>query len=196
MLKSFGVDDAFRVADPIFFRHTFIKIKSLLFFVMEITENKVVKMQYKGTLEDGKVFDTSEGRKPLEFIFGIGMIIPGLEEGIKGLKQGDKKEVNVPSDKAYGPVQEDAKQEVPRSQLPPEIEPTQGMQLAAQGPQGVIPVTIVEVKDETVVVDFNHPLAGKDLTFNVEILEVRDATKEELEHKHVHDENGEHPSHN
>lgn len=157
---------------------------------MEIAQDKVVSLHYKGTLDDGSVFDTSEGRDPLLFIFGTGMIIPGLEEGIKGLKRGDKKAVKVASDKAYGPVREDAKQEVPKTQLPQEAEIKVGMQLAAQGPQGAIPVTVSEIKDETVVIDFNHPLAGKDIIFNVEIIDVRDPTPEETSHGHVHGPGG------
>lgn len=159
---------------------------------MEISENKVVSLNYTGKLKDGSVFDTSDGREPLMFIFGNGMIIPGLEEGIKGLKSGDKKSVEVGFEKAYGPVMEEAKQEVPKNQLPQEAELKVGMQLAAQGPQGAIPVTIAEIKDDSVIVDFNHPLAGKDLVFEVEIVEVREPTKEELEHGHAHGPGGAH----
>lgn len=162
---------------------------------MEIKPNTVVKMHYKGTLTDGSVFDSSEGREPLEFIFGIGMIIPGLEEGIKGLKEGDKKTINVSSDKAYGEKQEEALQEVPKNQLPQDVELAVGMQLAAQGPQGVIPVIIADIKEETVLIDFNHPLAGKDLVFEVEITNIREATPEELSHGHVHGADGSHEEH-
>ncbi|NQZ84514.1 MAG: peptidylprolyl isomerase [Nanoarchaeales archaeon] len=158
---------------------------------MEISNNKVVQIHYTGKLSDGTVFDSSEGKDALEFIFGSGMIIPGLEEGLEGLKTGDKKTVEIGFEKAYGPVQEQAKQEVPRAQLPKDIPLTVGMQLAAQGPQGQpMPVTVIELKEETVVMDFNHPLAGKDLVFEVEVVEVREATKEELEHGHVHGPNG------
>ena len=157
---------------------------------MEIKDKKVVSIHYKGTLADGTVFDSSEGREPLLFMYGAGMIIPGLEEGIEGLKVGDKKTVNVPFEKAYGPVQEEAKQEVPKEQMPKDAPLEVGMQLAAQGPHGVIPVTIVEIKDNSVVIDFNHPLAGKDLIFDVEVVEVREPTKEELEHGHAHGAGG------
>lgn len=162
---------------------------------MEIKPNTVVKMHYKGTLSDGSVFDSSEGREPLEFIFGIGMIIPGLEEGISGLVVGDKKTINIASEKAYGARQDEAMQEVPKNQLPQDVELQVGMQLAAQGPQGVIPVVIADIKEETVVVDFNHPLAGQDLTFDVEITEIREATEEELNHGHVHGADGHHADH-
>jgi peptidylprolyl isomerase len=147
---------------------------------MGVTEKKFVKLNYKGTLDDGTVFDTSEGREPLEFIFGVGMIIPGLEKGIKGMKKGDKKTVKVKSADAYGEYREEAKNEVPKAQLPADADLKVGMQLGAQTPHGVIPVTISEIKDETVVLDFNPPLAGKDLTFEVEIVEERDATEDEL----------------
>lgn len=157
---------------------------------MEIANNKVVKLHYTGKLTDGTTFDSSQGREPLEFVFGSGMIIPGLEEGIAGLKTGDKKTVEIGFEKAYGPVHDQAKQEVPKSQLPQDAPLEVGMQLAAQGPHGVMPVTIAEIKEETVLMDFNHPLAGKDLTFEIEVIEVREATKEELEKKHPHAEKG------
>jgi len=161
-----------------------------------IEKNKVVSMHYTGTLEDGSVFDSSEGREPLEFIYGVGMIIPGLEESLNGLAVGDKKKIeNISPEKAYGEIQEEARQEVPKDQMPQDMEVEVGMQLAAQGPQGPIPVVVAEVKEDSVVVDFNHPLAGKTLTFDVEIVEVRDATQEELDHGHVHGPNGEHEDH-
>ena len=159
---------------------------------MDVTDNKVVSIHYTGKLGDGTVFESSKGREPLLFIFGTGMIIPGLEEGLKGLSKGDKKTVQIGFEKAYGPVLEEAKQEVPKAQLPKEAELKVGMQLAAQGPQGAIPVTIAEIKDDVVVVDFNHPLAGKDLTFEVEVVDVREPTKEELEHGHAHGAGGVH----
>lgn len=156
---------------------------------MEISNNKVVQIHYTGKLTDGTVFDSSEGREALEFIFGSGMIIPGLEEGLAGMKATEKKTVEIGFEKAYGPVQEQAKQEVPKAQMPEGIELQVGMQLAAQGPQGQpMPVTVAEIKEETVVMDFNHPLAGKDLVFEVEVVAVREATKEELEHGHTHPE--------
>jgi peptidylprolyl isomerase len=156
---------------------------------MEISNNKVVQIHYTGKLTDGTVFDSSEGRDALEFISGSGMIIPGLEEGLAGMKTGDKKTVEIGFEKAYGPVQEQARQEVPKAQMPEGIELKVGMQLAAQGPQGQpMPVTVAEIKDEVVVMDFNHPLAGKDLIFEVEVVEVREATAEELAHGHTHSE--------
>lgn len=159
---------------------------------MKIAENKVVKLNYKGTLLSGEVFDSSEGREPLEFIFGVGMIIPGLEDGLKGLKVGDKKKLNIKSEKAYGPRMDEAVQEVPKQHFPAEIPLKVGMQLAAQGPHGVIPVVIADIKKDTVMVDFNHPLAGKDLVFEIEVVGVRDASAEELSHGHTHGADGHH----
>jgi len=159
---------------------------------MKIAENKVVKLNYKGTLLSGEVFDSSEGREPLEFIFGVGMIIPGLEDGIKGLKVGDKKKVSVKAEEAYGPRMDEAVQEVPKQHFPAEIPLKVGMQLAAQGPHGVIPVVIADIRETTVMVDFNHPLAGKDLVFEIEVVGVRDANPEELSHGHTHSEDGHH----
>ena len=158
---------------------------------MQVEKNKVVTMHYTGKLSDGTVFDSSQDREPLSFIYGVGMIIPGLEESIEGLSVGDKKEIsNVSPEKAYGERQEEAMQEVSKDQLPQDGEIQVGTQLAAQGPQGMIPVTVADIKDETVLIDFNHPLAGKELSFDVEIVDVRDATEEELEHGHVHGEGG------
>lgn len=162
--------------------------------MVAISENKLVKLHYKGTLDDGSVFDSSEGRDALEFISGTGMIIPGLDKGIKGLKAGDKKQVKIESKDAYGPRMDEALQEVPKDQFPKDIELKVGMQLAAQGPQGTIPVVITEINADTVKVDFNHPLAGKDLTFDVEIVEVKDATEEDkakfMPQNHEHAEGG------
>ncbi|TVQ40752.1 MAG: peptidylprolyl isomerase [Spirochaetaceae bacterium] len=146
-----------------------------------IADNKVVQMHYEGTLDDGTVFDSSEGREPLEFIYGVGMLIPGLEDQLEGMQVGDRKTVRVASDDAYGPYMEEALQEIPLYQMPPELQLVEGMQLVAQTPQGPIPVTVREIREDVVVIDFNHPLAGEALTFDVEVMSVRDATEEELQ---------------
>lgn len=148
---------------------------------MAISNNSYVKLHYKGTLSDGTVFDSSEGKEALDFVCGVGLIIPGLEEGIQGLTTGDKKTITIPSEKAYGPRMDEAMQEVPKDQFPSEIELQVGMQLAAQGPQGAIPVVVTEILEDMVKVDFNHPLAGKDLTFDVEIIEERESTSQDME---------------
>ena len=130
-----------------------------------------VKIHYTGTLADGSQFDSSEGRAPLTFKLGAGQIIPGLERQIAGMAVGDSKTVTVPADEAYGPRNPEQIQEVPRSVLPPEVIPEVGMQLQAQAPNGMPVMLVVSaVTDETITVDGNHPLAGQDLTFAVEVV--------------------------
>ena len=139
--------------------------------MVQAKNGDTVRINYTGTLQDGKVFDSSDGSDPLEFVVGSGQIIPGLDVAIPGMTVGDKKTVQVPSDQAYGPVNEDANQAVPRSEFPDNIPMEPGTQLQMQTPQGqVVQVTITAVTDEEVTLDANHPLAGKDLTFAIEIM--------------------------
>ena len=145
-----------------------------------VKDKKVVSMSYKGTLADGSVFGQSEKDKPLEFLVGAGKLIPALEKELLGMKVGDKKKVTVKAADAYGEYDKEALQEVPKDRFPKDSTLSVGERFIVQTPNGPIPVKIAEVKDKTVVVDFNHPLAGKDLTFEVEIVKIRDATKEEL----------------
>ena len=142
----------------------------------EAKQGDTVRIHYTGTLEDGTVFDSSEGRDPLEFTVGSGQIIPGLDSAIPGMSEGDAKTVNIPVDQAYGPVNAEARQDVPRADIPAEIPLEEGLQLQMQTPQGqVVPVTVVAVGEDTVTLDANHPLAGKDLTFEVTMVEVKAA---------------------
>jgi len=138
-----------------------------------VTEGKTVKVDY--TLEvDGKVMDSSKGRGPLEFKTGSGQMIPGFEKGVMGMKIGEKKSFKVSPEEGYGPGNPQAIREIPKNQLPPEIKPEAGMTLYAQAPDGrQVPVEVREVKDDVVVMNFNHPLAGKTLNFDVEILEIQ-----------------------
>ncbi len=130
-----------------------------------------VRINYTGTLDNGETFDSSAGREPLEFELGSGQIIPGLDAAINGMAVGDKKIVNVPFDQAYGAVNEQARQAVPRGQIPDNIPLEPGTQLQMQTPQGqVVQVTVSQVSDDEVTLDANHPLAGKDLTFDIEIM--------------------------
>ena len=108
----------------------------------------------------------------MEFVYGEGSIIPALEKQLEGMEEGEKKEITVEAKDAYGEVDPSAVQQIPRSQLPDNIEPKVGMQLLAQTETASIPVTIIDVDDETVTIDFNHPLAGKNLIFDVEIVSV------------------------
>jgi len=139
----------------------------------EAKSGDTVRIHYTGTLSDGTQFDSSEGRDPLEFTLGGGQVIPGLEREIFGMKVGDKKTVTAVADEAYGQPNPSAMQEVPRATIPPEIELVVGGQLQAMTQDGQqISVTIVAITDEIVTMDANHPLAGKDLIFDVELLEI------------------------
>lgn len=138
-----------------------------------ISEGKTVKVNYTLTV-DGKEVDSSKGRGPLEFKPGSHQVIPGFEKAVMGMKVGDKKSFKVAPEDGYGPEDPTARQNIPKKQLPPEITPKAGMMLMAHGKDGQsIPVKIVEVRDDEVVMDFNHPLAGKTLNFDVEVLEIK-----------------------
>ncbi len=133
--------------------------------------NDQVKVHYKGTLKNGDVFDSSEGKDPLAFKLGAGQIIPGLEKGIIGMKLDEAKTINVPVDEAYGQPNPDLIHEVDKTKLPPDIEPKVGMQLVSQAQDGrSIPLVVTEVKESTIMIDSNHPLAGNDLTFEVTLV--------------------------
>ena len=139
----------------------------------EAKSGDTVRIHYTGSLTDGTPFDSSEGRDPLEFTIGSGQIIPGLEREILGMKVGDKKTVTAVADEAYGQHNPEAMQEVPRANIPPEIELKVGNRLQAVTQDGrQISVVIAAVTDETVTMDANHPLAGKDLVFDVELVEI------------------------
>lgn len=139
----------------------------------QVKTGDTVRIHYTGTLSDGEVFDSSEGRDPLEFTVGSGQIIPGLDTAIPGMTLGEKKSVPVPVDQAYGPIDPQNRQAVPSTEIPAEIPLDLGTQLQMQSPQGqVMPVTVVEVSETEVVLDANHPLAGKDLTFDIELVSI------------------------
>lgn len=158
-----------------------------------IEAGKVAAIWYTLTDSDGNVLDTNrKGGKPLPFLVGAGNIIAGLEEELLGKKKEDACTVVVPPEKAYGMPREDAFQPVPRSSLPAEIKLEVGAQLTAtaQANGQAQVVRIHEVKEDEVVIDFNHPLAGATLTFEVLVAGVRDATAEETAHGHPHGPNG------
>ena len=139
----------------------------------EVKSGDTVSIHYTGTLSDGTTFDSSQGRDPLQFTVGSGQIIPGLDKALPGMSVGDTKTVNVPAEEAYGAADPNAKQSVPREQIPADIPLDPGTQLQVKTPQGqVVNVTVTEVTDQTVVLDANHPLAGKDLTFAIELVEI------------------------
>lgn len=143
----------------------------------KVKEGDTVKVHYTGKLDDGTVFDTSRQRdEPLEFTLGEGQLIPGFEKAVVGLTVGDNTTVNIPSDEAYGEHRDDLEIKVPKSELPDNVDPEVGMQLQMQqqGSQQAIPVKITNVSNDEVTLDANHPLAGKDLTFDIELVEIAD----------------------
>ncbi|MCA8881599.1 MAG: peptidylprolyl isomerase [Rhodobacteraceae bacterium] len=139
----------------------------------EVKAGDTVSIHYTGTLDDGTTFDSSRSREPLEFQVGSGQIIPGLDRALPGMSVGEVKQVAVSAEDAYGPVNPDARQAVPRDQIPDDIPLETGTRLQLQTPEGqVLPVTVAEVSDEAVVLDANHPLAGETLTFEIELMKI------------------------
>jgi FKBP-type peptidyl-prolyl cis-trans isomerase 2 len=142
---------------------------------MQVKMGDTIKVHYKGTLtEDGSLFDSSEGREPLEFKVGEGMVIDGFDKGVIDMKVGEVKKLDIPHLRAYGPFNELMIFEFDRAQLPADLEnPEVGMVLHMMDQEGNnLPVAIAELTDEKVKLDANHPLAGKDLTFEVELMEI------------------------
>ena len=136
-------------------------------------EGKTVKVHYTGTLQNGEVFDSSVEKEPLEFTLGEGQLIPGFEKAVIGMSIGDSTTINIPSAEAYGDTREDLIIAVPKDQLPKEIEPKVGMQLQVNQENGQpVPVKIAEITDTELKLDANHPLAGEDLTFEIELINV------------------------
>ena len=153
---------------------------------MKIAPNKVVVLHYAVSDSEGTLIDSSYDHKPMSTIQGTGYLIPGLEEQLLGHQAGEKFEVAVSADKAYGDRHDDYVQTVPKELLQGVEDLAVGTQLRATTDDGEQTVIVIDVTDEEVTVDGNHPLAGLDLRFDVEILEVREATPEELAHGHIH----------
>ncbi len=154
---------------------------------MQVAKDMVVAMHYTLVLENGEIADTSADREPLSFICGHSQIIPGLENELMGMSVGDKKTVKVAPKDAYGEYDESLLQRAPREQIPENIELKEGLVLRANSEDGQIMEFVVKSFDEKeVVFDLNHPLAGETLTFETEIMEVRAASSEEIDHGHVH----------
>lgn len=152
-----------------------------------IADGSVVTMHYSLTLDSGQVVDSSEGKDPLGYLHGAGNIVPGLESAMAGHSVGDSFEVEVSPEEGYGPRHEEAVQTAPRGAFPAEAELQAGLQFQARGPEDQpLMGTILDVSDEKVKVDFNHPLAGETLHFKVDVVDIRAATAEEQEHGHVH----------
>ena len=157
---------------------------------MQISEHKVITLNYEVVDDQGQLIDRSEEGGPLAYIHGTGQLIPGLVTALADRDQGDKISVDVPPEQGYGERDEEGVQTVSRDQFDDDDEIEVGMQFEAQDDEGHQIVTVVAVDGESITLDTNHPLAGKNLHFDVEVLEVRDASAEELEHGHVHGPGG------
>lgn len=141
--------------------------------MQQVKSGDTIKVHYHGRLTSGETFDSSTGRDPLEFEVGSGMVIKGFDEGVTGMRIGEKKTINIPFLEAYGPRQEEMLVEFPIDQFPPDLKPEIGMQLTMTTAQGhPVQVIIDEVRETTVILDANHPLAGKDLVFDLELVEI------------------------
>ncbi len=164
---------------------------------IKIADNNVVTMDYELRI-DGEVVDTSEDGDPIVFLQGAGQIIPGLEKAIYGLTAGDKKSVTVAPEDGYGEIDPDSIVEVPKDEFPEDFPLELGVEITVntededdESLEEEMEATIVAINEDTITLDFNHPLAGKSLNFDVNILEVRQATPEEIEHGHVHGDDSE-----
>lgn len=139
----------------------------------KVKDSSTVKVHYTGKLSDGTIFDSSEGRDPLAFTMGAGMMIPGFENGVMGMELNEEKSVTIHPKDAYGEVREDMIAHVERKHLPKEIDLKVGMELMSQTPDGQqMVVKVKEVNEDTILVDANHALAGKELTFDIKVIEI------------------------
>jgi FKBP-type peptidyl-prolyl cis-trans isomerase SlyD len=160
---------------------------------MPLKSNQVVTMNFILKDDAGNVLDSTEGNEPFSFISGGNQILPKLEEKVGEMLIGSKKDVVLKPEDGYGTYQEDAVRIVKRSEFPEDIEIGKGMSFLAKSPQGKdMQFLVKEINGDDITVDFNHPLAGKTLHFNLELLNLRDATQEELDHGHVHVAGGHH----
>ena len=159
---------------------------------MEITKDRVVTMHYELTGPDGAVLDTSRGRDPLTYLHGHGNLIPGLESRLEGWTAPRSESVMVPAKEGYGEHDPKKTIEAKRAQFPAEAQLEPGAQFQANGPQGPMVVKVVSVEGDTIKLDANHPLAGVDLKFAIELVQVREATADELDHGHAHGPDGSH----
>lgn len=139
----------------------------------KVKKGDKVKVHYTGKLQDGTQFDSSAGRAPLEFVVGAGQMIPGFDSGVEGMEIGEKKTVQIPSSDAYGERSEEAIIEFPKAHVPEDMQLEPGMQLTLRDQQGnPVPVTVTELREEVIILDANHFLAGKDLVFDIELIEI------------------------
>lgn len=161
--------------------------------MMQITDNTVVSIEYTLTDDSGKILDTSEGSEALSYIHGSGSIVPGLENALAGKTLGDELSVTVSPDEGYGQRIEQLTQVVSRDMFESINDLEVGMQFHGQSPdEHPIVITITAIEGDDITIDGNHPLAGINLNFEIKIVDIRDATEEELEHGHVHGPGGHH----
>lgn len=153
---------------------------------MQISENKVVTIHYTLTNVDGEVLDSSAGEAPLAYLHGAGNIVAGLEDALEGKVVGDKLDVTVAPEDGYGEKHDEMVQKVPVDNFAGVDKVEVGMQFMAQVPWGEQPVEVIKVEDDGITLDGNHPLAGETLQFAVEVVDIREASEEEIEHGHVH----------
>jgi len=138
-----------------------------------VRKGDTVKIHYTGRIKEGDVFDSSLKREPLEFETGTGSVITGVEKAVDGMKPGEKKEVTVSPEEGYGAYDKNLVIDMPQEKIPTDIKPEIGMQLSLLNDKGQsIPVKVAEIKDDSIKLDANHPLAGKDLVFDIELLEI------------------------
>ncbi len=159
---------------------------------MQIANDKVVMIHYTLTNDEGDLLDSSKDQDPLAYLHGFGNIIPGLEKALTGRSIGDTFKIEIAPEDGYGVRDNEMVQSVPRSAFEgvDDIEP--GMQFQAQSPDGIQLVTVIDIDGDEVILDGNHPMAGITLHFDVEVTDIREATREELEHGHVHGAGGHH----
>ncbi|KEO72431.1 FKBP-type peptidyl-prolyl cis-trans isomerase [Anditalea andensis] len=137
------------------------------------TKGNTVKVHYTGKLKDGTIFDSSESREPLEFTLGDGNMIKGFDAAVHGMNIGEDKSITIPSEEAYGEKKDEMMVDIPRTQVPADINPEVGMDLSIQNQEGQpMPVKVVHVDDEKITLDANHPLAGQDLIFDIKLVEI------------------------
>jgi peptidylprolyl isomerase len=139
-----------------------------------VKNGDTVRVHYHGRLTDGTTFDSSEGRDPLEFKVGAGMVIKGFDNGVVDMKVGDKRTLNIPVEEAYGPKNDELIMEFPKENIPADLNPQVGMDLQMSNPQGqVFPVKVAAISNDFITLDANHPLAGEALIFDIELVEIK-----------------------
>jgi len=139
----------------------------------KVKHGDIVRIHFTSTFKDGTIVDSTMNKEPLQFIMGNGEVISGLEEAVEGMEEGETKNITIPSDKAFGPYNEEMIQVVYKDRFPADFEVIVGMKLQAKNEDGqIIPITVIDVSESTVTLDLNHPLAGKELFFNVNVVAI------------------------